>query len=123
MQIIFCLIYCIFFYDIGKNSRLCRCMSTRHVIHFYKNGYLLLYLLFCNYSLHPTMLSPECRYDKIIAALDCPGYLAKTPTDLQTALNECLHTVTDRPSLINVLINPMAMRKAQVNRPHIQSMI
>lgn len=63
-------------------------------------------------SLQPTFLSPQCRYDKIIQALNCPGYLAKTPTDLDSALRLCLQT-TDRPSLVNVLIDPMAMRKQQ----------
>lgn len=70
------------------------------------------YLPVC--SLQPTFLSPQCRYDKIIQALNCPGYLAKTPTDLDSALRLCLQT-TDRPSLVNVLIDPMAMRKQQVS--------
>ncbi|XP_067934876.1 2-hydroxyacyl-CoA lyase 1-like [Watersipora subatra] len=64
-------------------------------------------------SLHPAMLSPECRYDKIISALDCPGYLAKTPQELEDALTATLSATSDKPTLINVLIDPMAMRKRQ----------
>ena len=65
------------------------------------------------FSLHPAFLTPECRYDKMMKALGCPGYLVKTPSELHTAFSECL-TLTDRPSLINVLIDPMSTRKKQV---------
>jgi len=48
----------------------------------------------------------------MIEALDCPGFLVKTPDELTVAIGECLHT-KDRPSLINVVIDPMAVRKQQ----------
>lgn len=65
-------------------------------------------------SLHPAFLTPECRYDKMMSALDCPGYLVRTPSEVHSALTDCLK-LTDKPSLINVVIDPMSTRKKQVS--------
>lgn len=40
------------------------------------------------------------------------GYLCKTRDDIKNAMGKVLE-VTDSPSLINIMINPMAQRKAQ----------
>ena len=61
----------------------------------------------------PTALAPNTRYDKMMEAFGGRGHLVNTPEELhqtfKAALNDC--TI---PVLINVLIDPMATRKAQV---------
>ena len=40
------------------------------------------------------------------------GFMCRTRDDIKNAMNKALN-ITDSPSLINIMINPMAQRKAQ----------
>lgn len=59
-------------------------------------------------------LLPEARYDKIMAALGGRGFLVRTVEELRSALQLSLSD-WERPSLLNVLIEPSSDRKQQVN--------
>ena len=54
---------------------------------------------------------PDSRHDKLIEAFGGKGYRANTPDELRAALKEAL--VSDGPTLIDVVINPKADRRAQ----------
>lgn len=58
-------------------------------------------------------LLPEARYDKIMAALGGRGFLVRTVEELDSALRLSLSD-WERPSLLNVLIDPSSDRKQQV---------
>lgn len=58
-------------------------------------------------------LLPEARYDEVMAAFGGKGYLVRTVEELQRALELSL-TDWQRPSLLNVLIDPSSDRKQQV---------
>ncbi|KAK6628558.1 hypothetical protein RUM43_002373 [Polyplax serrata] len=60
----------------------------------------------------PTSLGAEVQYEKIMHLFGHEGHLVKTIPELQNSLKIALK-VTDRPSVINVLINPIAGRKSQ----------
>lgn len=59
------------------------------------------------------MLLPEARYDEVMAAFGGKGYLVRTVEELRRALELSL-TDWQRPSLLNVLIDPSSDRKPQV---------
>ena len=40
------------------------------------------------------------------------GFMCRTRDDIKNAMKKALN-ITDSPSLINIMINPMAQRKAQ----------
>ncbi|XP_077867245.1 2-hydroxyacyl-CoA lyase 1 [Saccoglossus kowalevskii] len=63
--------------------------------------------------LPPTSLLPSARYEKVIEAFGGKGYYVVTPDALENALDSCLNKHPNRPSLINVKINPTSMRKQQ----------
>jgi 2-hydroxyacyl-CoA lyase 1 len=60
----------------------------------------------------PTTLHAETRYENLMKLFGEEGYLVKTIPELQKAITEAL-IPTDKPSIINVLINPQADRKPQ----------
>uniref|UniRef100_H3DM59 2-hydroxyacyl-CoA lyase 1 n=1 Tax=Tetraodon nigroviridis TaxID=99883 RepID=H3DM59_TETNG len=60
----------------------------------------------------PVTLLPEARYDEVMAAFGGKGYLVRTVEELRRALELSL-TDWQRPSLLNVLIDPSSDRKQQ----------
>uniref|UniRef100_A0A674MZI0 2-hydroxyacyl-CoA lyase n=1 Tax=Takifugu rubripes TaxID=31033 RepID=A0A674MZI0_TAKRU len=60
----------------------------------------------------PVTLLPEARYDEVMAAFGGKGYLVRTVEELRSALELSL-TDWQRPSLLNVLIDPSSDRKQQ----------
>lgn len=58
-------------------------------------------------------LLPEARYDQVMTAFGGRGFLVRTPEELRSALELSLSD-WDRPSLLNVLIDPSSDRKQQV---------
>ena len=66
-------------------------------------------------SCPPTALLPSVQYEKMMSMFNGKeenGYLCKTTEEIKDAMGKALK-VTDSPSLINIMINPMAQRKAQ----------
>lgn len=62
----------------------------------------------------PVTLLPEARYDEVMAAFGGKGYLVRTVEELRSALELSL-TDWQKPSLLNVLIDPSSDRKQQVS--------
>lgn len=61
----------------------------------------------------PTSLLPSARYERMASVFNGDtGHLCRTIPELEAAVKQSLG-VNDKPSMINVLINPMAQRKAQ----------
>uniref|UniRef100_A0A7N6B3K5 2-hydroxyacyl-CoA lyase n=1 Tax=Anabas testudineus TaxID=64144 RepID=A0A7N6B3K5_ANATE len=60
----------------------------------------------------PVTLLPEARYDKIMAALGGRGFLVRTVEELRSALQLSLSD-WEKPSLLNILIDPSSDRKQQ----------
>ncbi|XP_061919032.1 2-hydroxyacyl-CoA lyase 1-like isoform X2 [Entelurus aequoreus] len=60
----------------------------------------------------PVTLLPEARYDQVMSAFGGRGFLVRTVEELQSALQLSLSD-WERPSLINVLIDPSSDRKQQ----------
>ena len=63
----------------------------------------------------PTSLLPSIRYEKLMSLFNGKernGHFCRTRDDIKRAMIKALK-VTDSPSLINIMINPMAQRKAQ----------
>lgn len=63
-------------------------------------------------SLPANSLQPGVRYDQMAAMFGAKGFNVATPEELRKAFTEALAT-TDRPTIINVLIDGMAQRKPQ----------
>ena len=66
-------------------------------------------------SCPPTALMPSVRYENLMSMFSGKeenGYFCRTRDDIKNAMGKALRT-TDSPSLINIMINPMAQRKAQ----------
>ena len=59
----------------------------------------------------PTALLPTVRYDRMMGLVGREGFLARSSTQIQKAMKTALSK--DEPTIINVMINPMASRKAQ----------
>ncbi|XP_034834568.1 2-hydroxyacyl-CoA lyase 1 [Maniola hyperantus] len=60
----------------------------------------------------PTALSTEVRYEKMMEMFGASGHLCRTVPEIEAALKDAV-SVTDRPSIINILIDPQASRKPQ----------
>ncbi|CAL1536479.1 unnamed protein product [Lymnaea stagnalis] len=60
----------------------------------------------------PTSLQPNTRYEKVIEAFGGKGYFARTKEELQKSMESAVND-TKYPSIINVMIDPMAQRKTQ----------
>ena len=58
-------------------------------------------------------LLPEARYDEVMTAFGGRGFLVRTVEELRSALQLSLSD-WERPSLLNVLIDPSSDRKQQV---------
>ncbi|XP_056299669.1 2-hydroxyacyl-CoA lyase 1 isoform X1 [Pseudoliparis swirei] len=61
----------------------------------------------------PVTLLPEARYDEVMTAFGGRGFLVRTVEELRSALQLSLSD-WERPSLLNVLIEPSSDRKPQV---------
>ena len=61
----------------------------------------------------PVTLLPEARYDEVMTAFGGRGFLVRTVEELRSALQISLDD-WERPSLLNVLIDPSSDRKQQV---------
>lgn len=62
----------------------------------------------------PVSLLPDARYDQVMTAFGGQGFLVRTAEELKSALELSLSD-WDRPSLLNVLIDPSSDRKQQVS--------
>ncbi|XP_038288169.1 2-hydroxyacyl-CoA lyase 1 isoform X2 [Canis lupus familiaris] len=60
----------------------------------------------------PVCLLPNSHYEQVMTAFGGKGYFVQTPEELQKSLRESLADTT-KPSLINIMIEPQATRKAQ----------
>ncbi|XP_036917227.1 2-hydroxyacyl-CoA lyase 1 isoform X2 [Sturnira hondurensis] len=60
----------------------------------------------------PMCLLPNSRYEQVMTAFGGKGYFVQTPAELQDSLKQSLAETT-KPSLINIMIEPQAMRKSQ----------
>lgn len=60
----------------------------------------------------PTALTFETRYENMMQMFGQSGYLVRDIPQLQSALSDAL-SLTNRPTIINVLISPSSDRKAQ----------
>lgn len=58
-------------------------------------------------------LLPHSHYEHVMTAFGGKGYFVQTPEELQKSLRQSLADTTN-PSLINIMIEPQATRKAQV---------
>ncbi|XP_054103088.2 2-hydroxyacyl-CoA lyase 1 isoform X3 [Callithrix jacchus] len=61
----------------------------------------------------PMCLLPNSHYEQIMTAFGGKGYFVETPEELQKSLRQSLAD-TSKPSLINIMIEPQATRKAQM---------
>ncbi|XP_068426586.1 2-hydroxyacyl-CoA lyase 1-like isoform X2 [Clinocottus analis] len=71
-------------------------------------------------SAPPVTLLPEARYDEVMTAFGGQGFLVRTVEELRSALQLSLSD-WERPSLLNVLIDPSSDRKEQgcvTDTPH-----
>jgi len=59
----------------------------------------------------PTSYIPNARYERVIEAFGGDGYFVEQPGELRPALEKALNS--DRPSVVNIMINPSAGRKPQ----------
>ena len=59
----------------------------------------------------PSVFTPGARYERIIEAFGGRGYCVSSPAELGPALKQALHD--PKPSLVNVLIDPVAQRRPQ----------
>ncbi|CAB3234047.1 unnamed protein product [Arctia plantaginis] len=60
----------------------------------------------------PTALSVEVRYEKMMEIFGESGHLCRTVEEIEAAVKKAL-SVTDKPSIINILIDPQSNRKPQ----------
>lgn len=60
----------------------------------------------------PSALTVETHYENLMTMFGQKGYFVKEIPELQKAVKESL-SFNDKPSIINVIINPSADRKAQ----------
>lgn len=60
----------------------------------------------------PTSLLPTVHYERIASMFNGTGYFCKSIAQLKVAITQALKE-DHKPSIVNVMINPMAQRKAQ----------
>ncbi|CAK1586914.1 unnamed protein product [Parnassius mnemosyne] len=63
-------------------------------------------------STPPTALSTEVRYEKMMEMFGETGHLCRTVEEIEAAIKKAVKVV-DKPSIINILINPQSNRKPQ----------
>ncbi|XP_036188557.1 2-hydroxyacyl-CoA lyase 1 isoform X2 [Myotis myotis] len=61
----------------------------------------------------PMCLLPNAHYEQVMTAFGGNGYFVQTREELQESLRKSLADTT-KPSLINIMIEPQSMRKAQI---------
>jgi 2-hydroxyacyl-CoA lyase 1 len=59
----------------------------------------------------PVQYVPQARYEKVIEAFGGDGYFVETPDQLRPTLEKAM--ASDRPSVVNIMINAQAQRKKQ----------
>jgi 2-hydroxyacyl-CoA lyase 1 len=59
----------------------------------------------------PTSYVPQARYERVIEAFGGDGYFVETPDQLRPALEKAF--ASNRPNVVNIMINPSAQRKPQ----------
>lgn len=86
-----------------------------HYKHQSHNICLLFFFFFCLLFSRapPVTLLPEARYDQVMSAFGGRGFLVRTPEELRKALEISLSDC-EKPSLLNILIDPSSDRKQQV---------
>ena len=62
----------------------------------------------------PTYLAPNTRYDLVMAAFGGDAHYVTTREQLRDAVRQSLRQ-TERASLVNVMIDPLAQKKPQVS--------
>ncbi|XP_075980200.1 2-hydroxyacyl-CoA lyase isoform X2 [Anticarsia gemmatalis] len=60
----------------------------------------------------PTALTVETRYEKMMEIFGESGHLCRTVEEIEAAIKKAV-AVTDKPSIINILIDPSSNRKPQ----------
>lgn len=60
----------------------------------------------------PTALGVEIRYEKMMEMFGETGHLCRTVEEIEAAIKKAV-TVTDKPSIINIMIDPQSNRKPQ----------
>lgn len=60
----------------------------------------------------PSALTVETHYENLMKMFGLDGFFVRQVSELQKAVKEAL-TFTDKPTIINVIINPSADRKPQ----------
>ena len=63
-------------------------------------------------TIPPTSLLPSVRYEAMMKLFHLEGELCRTVDEIGSAFERALAD-SSRPHFLNVMINPMAMRKAQ----------
>lgn len=73
-----------------------------------------MYLICNSYvcSTPPSALGVQIRYEAMMKMFHMRGYFCETVKELEAAVKSCLE-VNDRPTIINVAINPSSDRKPQ----------
>ncbi|CAL8130686.1 unnamed protein product [Orchesella dallaii] len=64
------------------------------------------------YRLPPNTLSPQCRYEKLAEMAGGQGFFCENIEQLQSALEKAI-AETEKPTIINCMINTTAQRKQQ----------
>ena len=59
----------------------------------------------------PVQYVPQARYERVIEAFGGDGYFVETPDQLRPTLEKAL--ASNRPNVVNIMINPSAQRKPQ----------
>ena len=59
----------------------------------------------------PMQYVPESRYEKVIEAFGGDGYFIETPDQLKPTLEKAMNS--NRPNVVNIMINAQAQRKQQ----------
>ena len=88
--------------------------NVRDLMVFSPSWFSFNYFNYIFYRLPPTSLCPNIRYDKLAGAFEgFQGFHVETPQQLESALKGSL-SISDKPTIINLAIDPAADRKAQV---------
>lgn len=69
-------------------------------------------MLVYDFSTPPSALGVQVRYEEMMKMFGLQGYFCKEIPELQAALREA-QKLSDKPTIINVAINPSSDRKPQ----------
>lgn len=87
------------------------CFVYKATLFTFSQELFLISILFIR-STPPTALSGEVRYEKMMEMFGETGHLCRTVEEIETAVKKSI-AVTDKPSIINILIDPSSNRKPQ----------